>query len=40
MIVRYIEKKHILEDLRNGLIKIEDLFDTFELKFKNDSQRR
>ena len=33
MIVQFIDKKTILYYLRNGIIKIDDLFDTFDLKF-------
>lgn len=33
MIVKFIEPKRILEDLREGFVKIEDLFDVSKLKF-------
>ena len=36
MIIHYISKETILEDLRCGLITIEDLFDISTLKFNKD----
>lgn len=38
MIVKVIETKRILEDLKNGIITIEDLYDISQLKFSKNGK--
>ena len=38
MIVKFIEPKQILKDLKSGLITIEDLFDISKLKFSKNGK--
>lgn len=39
MIVKFIEPKRILEDLKEGFINIEDLFDISKLKFSKNGKQ-
>ena len=38
MLVKPVETKQILKDLREGIITIEDLFDISELKFNKNGK--
>lgn len=38
MIVKHVETKQILKDLREGIITIEDLFDISQLRFSKNGK--